>query len=145
MNQPKLSLILHQLCCPVSRASLTVRFTVKSGDPPGAGKIWEVRSRKGTESGLPSPSKRDKTPPGRMLDLVPSWLLHEYTLKKAQEGHGMQPQHLPWKQKWCESILRCTIIRVYIWGSFMSKEKGTQFYLLILVQGRFSPNFNCAC
>ena len=43
MNQPKLSLILHQLCCPVSRASLTVRFTVKSGDPPGAGKIWENR------------------------------------------------------------------------------------------------------
>ena len=26
---------------PVSRASLTVRITVKSGDPPGAGKIWE--------------------------------------------------------------------------------------------------------
>ena len=26
-----------------SRASLTVRFTVKSGDPPGAGKIWENR------------------------------------------------------------------------------------------------------
>ena len=24
-----------------SRASLTVRFTVKSGDPSGAGKIWE--------------------------------------------------------------------------------------------------------
>ena len=24
-----------------SRASLTVRITVKSGDPPGAGKIWE--------------------------------------------------------------------------------------------------------
>ena len=24
-----------------SRASLTVRFTVKNGDPPGAGKIWE--------------------------------------------------------------------------------------------------------
>ena len=26
-----------------SRASLTVRFTVKNGDPPGAGKIWENR------------------------------------------------------------------------------------------------------
>ena len=26
-----------------SQASLTVRFTVKSGDPPGAGKIWENR------------------------------------------------------------------------------------------------------
>ena len=26
---------------PLSRASLTVRFTVKNGDPPGAGKIWE--------------------------------------------------------------------------------------------------------
>ena len=26
-----------------SRASLTVRITVKNGDPPGAGKIWEKR------------------------------------------------------------------------------------------------------
>ena len=26
----------------LSRASLTVRFTVKSGDPPGAGKIWDL-------------------------------------------------------------------------------------------------------
>ena len=27
----------------VSRASLTVRITVKNGDPSGAGKIWENR------------------------------------------------------------------------------------------------------
>ena len=31
------------LGCPASRASLTVRITVKNGDPSGAGKIWENR------------------------------------------------------------------------------------------------------
>ena len=42
-----------------SRASLTVKFTVKSGDPPGAGKIWENRFFTG-KIDQKTPKKRQK-------------------------------------------------------------------------------------